>query len=1186
MRKNRKLPLLLTLCLLASVLLMTGTAKAAEVSALDVSVNYNEEEKLLTVTCDLSEQEGSTELTRRQVNDALTAKGIDSNADIQTISVTGNMETIGGSAFSNSVFTNAEILSIGAPDLISIGSSAFNGCRGLKCVVIDAPGLTGVDGSAFSNCRQVTRLFYVGSEEYDAEFVDSISFGSASSPKRVYLDSTEELCEVTIGECENGTIITDAAPLEKMGDTVLVSVIPEAGYQCSIIYDHDPMDDPGDEPVTELTHTWTIQREAVVFSAKCTKVTKKTIESGTFGAKGHEADVAWILYEDGELFITGLGEIMQKGTSGYPWYSYADQITKVIIDDGITNIPANAFGHKNYSKLKTVTIGKDVNTIGDNAFLNCPVLEEAEFMGPPPETLGSNIFPATDSRIKVSDIATNANTFQIVYQEDNQLFWGDFDEAKGWHISALREETNNLQKDENKKKYYLAHIKFNDEEEMVVTDFSSLNKGPDTEEYKGVYYNKQGIPFTLYEESKTASVGTETSTYVLDMGYLKSNHGVATIPETVTTYDDDGKPLQSYTVTAILQNAFTCNRFLEKVEIPATVRDIKPGAFYDCPRFTEFEVKKDENTGEPSKSFVVKDGILYDSIMDELYVVPTAKDFSTYKDNTFTTEQVKNIGIGAFHGCTGGDSGSFNVIIPDNVRVIRNEAFIGATGLHHLNVKGGVEVIGDRVFNNCSKLHTLFIYDGVQSIGTTPLKGCNSLERLTLPFLGTSRDKNGALTLPKLFDLSASRFTETNSRLAKVMVAKGVLRNSAFADCANLKEIVLGSDITELPNQCFDNCTALEYLDLGPSYTLDLTALEEDLKKPNANVQYEIASGVVPIRAHIDKIGDYAFRGCAAFKEFHVNEYNNPNYANDEWNALYDKEFKTMLCYPPNAQYQYYCVMEQTETIFHYAFYNCNKLITINIPGNKELGVDTSAFADSVFPGPYLSTPVPYPVKIYVHRNSNAQNDFQRQNVWIIEDLDAESIQIQRPSDRLAFDTSIDMKTAFIGTNLYFIAVHPGGTVLLAQSNCEMSFPSTDAGKQTVTATFTGKDDKKLTTSFDVYLFEKQDNHSVIEFDPVGRYDEIQPLIENEGKDNQTETKDHEGFAAFYNADGQMISVAEAASIDYEASNNILHLAVYAPNDIQEESVAQAKLFFLDKDGKPFMDALDIRDQFFAARTN
>ena len=88
--------------------------------------------------------------------------------------------------------------------------------------------------------------------------------------------------------------------------------------------------------------------------------------SGTCGA-----NLKWHLNDDGVLTILGTGEMYDyKHIDNSPWY-FSD-VTRIIIDDGVTTIGQYAFVE--CRKLTSITIPNSVTTIGKYAFYSCSSL--------------------------------------------------------------------------------------------------------------------------------------------------------------------------------------------------------------------------------------------------------------------------------------------------------------------------------------------------------------------------------------------------------------------------------------------------------------------------------------------------------------------------------------------------------------------------------------------------------------------------------------------------------------------------------------------------------------------------------------------------------------------------------------------------------------------------------------------
>ena len=98
--------------------------------------------------------------------------------------------------------------------------------------------------------------------------------------------------------------------------------------------------------------------------------TKSEVASGPCGSF-----MSWSLDSDGVLTISGSGQM--NNFSDSPWGSYADQITRAVIENGVINI-GNAAFLSNYN-LKSIAIPDSVKQIGDWAFEWCDALESITF---------------------------------------------------------------------------------------------------------------------------------------------------------------------------------------------------------------------------------------------------------------------------------------------------------------------------------------------------------------------------------------------------------------------------------------------------------------------------------------------------------------------------------------------------------------------------------------------------------------------------------------------------------------------------------------------------------------------------------------------------------------------------------------------------------------------------------------
>ena len=121
----------------------------------------------------------------------------------------------------------------------------------------------------------------------------------------------------------------------------------------------------------------------------------------------------WCFESDpGKLTISGTGAMDEYDPNDQTWYNYKDNITSVVIENGITSIGNYAF--YNYTSLKSVTIPDSVTSIGFCAFFNCESLTSVEI----PKNVTSIVPDAFYNCTGITDV--------YCYADPDKLTWYEF----------------------------------------------------------------------------------------------------------------------------------------------------------------------------------------------------------------------------------------------------------------------------------------------------------------------------------------------------------------------------------------------------------------------------------------------------------------------------------------------------------------------------------------------------------------------------------------------------------------------------------------------------------------------------------------------------------------------------------------------------------------------------------------
>ena len=127
-----------------------------------------------------------------------------------------------------------------------------------------------------------------------------------------------------------------------------------------------------------------------------------------------------------------------------------------------------------------------------------------------------------------------------------------------------------------------------------------------------------------------------------------------------------------------------------------------------------------------------------------------------------------------------------NITLPNSITCIGWAAFHDCTKLEHINIPNSVTYIGNGAFEHCAKLEHITIPNSVTYIGDCAFYGCTSLDNIAIP--------GGA-------ELSAQT------------------RGSTFAECTNLKSVVIENGVTTIVQAIFENCVNLENVTIPNTVT-------------------------------------------------------------------------------------------------------------------------------------------------------------------------------------------------------------------------------------------------------------------------------------------------------------------------------------------------------------------------------
>ena len=348
--------------------------------------------------------------------------------------------------------------------------------------------------------------------------------------------------------------------------------------------------------------------------------------------------------------------------------------------------------------------------------------------------------------------------------------------------------------------------------------------------------------------------------------------------------DNDGKVIREdelpTSITSIPAEAFY-ETSIKNIKIHAGVTNIGEKAFSYCSSLASITVDSGNS--------------VYDSRNNSNAIIgKSSNTLIAGCKSTTIPNTVKTIGENAFLGC---DSLA-SVIIPNSVTSIGKEAFYYCTRLASVTIGNSVTSIGVNAFQNCTNLSSVIIGNSVTSIGETAFRNCSSLTSITIPNSVTTMGKcvfaycSNLKTVTIGSGLTAIQGGTFSSctRLTSITIPNSVttIEDNAFENCSSLTSITIPNSVTSIGSYAFDGCTGLTSITIPNSVTTikksafkncsSLTSITIPNSVTTINVStFENCSSLtsITIPNSVTIIANDAFKGCTGMTDVYC--YANPS---------------------------------------------------------------------------------------------------------------------------------------------------------------------------------------------------------------------------------------------------------------------------------------------------------------------
>ena len=413
--------------------------------------------------------------------------------------------------------------------------------------------------------------------------------------------------------------------------------------------------------------------------------------SGTCGD-----DLTWEFDEaTGILTISGSGNMEDYSSAGYqPWYEFSEEITKVVIEEGVTYISNDAFSE--CYRLASVELPESLTSIGYRAFYACEALKEITI---------------PDS---VTDLGRCALQFCKALESVklpagiNSIEYALFEGCSGLKTVTIPENVTKIDSYAFYRCRALTGVGIPEGVvEIEANAFSECTALTAIEIPDSVTILGSGV-FGGCTKLESVKLPANIKKISGDMFSDCSSLSSITIPDSVISLGNsvfsNCSSLTSITipnsVTSIGNSAFSFCNSLISITIPDSVTRIGNWAFGYCSSLT---------------SITIPDSVI------------SVEDFTFYYCSNLTSitipDGVTSIGDHAFGNC----SSLTSITIPNSVTGIEQYAFFSCSSLTSITIPNSVTSIEYSVFAYCSGLTSFIIPKTVSSIDKFAFSYCGNL---------------------------------------------------------------------------------------------------------------------------------------------------------------------------------------------------------------------------------------------------------------------------------------------------------------------------------------------------------------------------------------------------------------------------------------------------------------------------
>ena len=665
------------------------------------------------------------------------------------------------------------------------------------------------------------------------------------------------------------------------------------------------------------------------------------------------------------LKVTQIGEEAFKDT----------EITSIYVPNSVVKIDDYAF--QNCSQLSNITLNKGLENIGNFAFANLPLLEEITI----PEgtkTLGASVFEGCQNLKNINPLNVSRNFGANALKgceslesiQLNTVGSSATTEYLGFHFGATSPYTQDYFIPSSLKEVkvissgttQINHLAFYGCKNIErVTIGGMIEKILSTS-----FFNCRNLK-ELTLSKKVTSIGINAFNYCSN---LTDVYYDGTIDEWNLLLANIGTNNDDLINATIHYKDYLYSLNSDNVSYTLTgIGDMPVGDMVILAAHNNLPITQIGNNA--FKDTLIKSAILPNSIVRiNQYAFADCKQLQSITLN----ETLDYIGMGAFLRCTN----IKNIIIPNTVTYITDFAFQDCENLESITLSNNLSVIRASVFSRCKSLKNIIIPDKVTGIGRQAFISCNNLASVTLYNSLTSINEKAFANCHSLKNVyyfgTESQWNSLQSKIASgndyllnanidffevnidlnddnssysiTGIVSGNdnqtlstpesyigtpitnIKEEAFKNNENLKNVVIGNSILSIGNSAFRACKYITSISFG-----------DNVQSIGDYAFYDCdAITAITIPNSTTYLGIGAFQTCANLQSVEIGS---------SLNTISSSAFRAC----PNLTS--IRIPKSVKNISEYAFYACNKLSDVYYEGSLldwasiSIGSNNSAFLNA-----------------------------------------------------------------------------------------------------------------------------------------------------------------------------------------------------------------------------------------------